>query len=624
MFESLSSKGPKLVYSHSRQGVPERKVSEKTSPTPISSGPASSVLPESHVIPRPSVTVAAQTRKPSSEEHSQKTSRGQGEPSANGDSPGTTVQSQTSASAANGMILTDQQLQANDYYQYPELDQAGVYENYNQASVGVNGLSYRFDSEPPTTTNNMTSSNGISINIERVNNLDDTKHTDSGRNEKNSSPSPITSDSFNNSNGYHGGYRVYRGKVYEITREIPIILADGNVATRLSSSPATVTNVSSSTSKPAHISTATASIIKTTPATNGSVSSNHPPRTDLGLQVPRALPAPKLNGKTSNGILPFSSQASPDYDSPTAYDQLSPHQQQQSLFREHRRPIDDSRFTDGPELLTYIGGAQISRRPNTVSSKKGFRELSPQNWMVRGRTGSPSSPVQGSTASRRLSPQRSASVTRSLPFRSTGGQIWTVISKTPPHSPRQRSASTTGQQVVTRASYRLDPNISAKLQNASPASNQPPKSILKTSSSPSSTAAAISSGKTEQYDNHPLPSDHSGSTSSSYLLPRPRASLAYRDFDFSGLPHQHPQVKNHKRNVQQSNSLPSHHQKSKPQATHTNTSRRPATAGAALQKNGEVGSKGTQPQKKSVTFDSHVRLHVDNNVSTIRSLSIDS
>ncbi|RUS83644.1 hypothetical protein EGW08_008612, partial [Elysia chlorotica] len=362
MFESLSSKGPKLVYTHTRQGTPDRKVGETTASTPMSTGPASPSLQEPRVIPRPSVTVVAQTRKPLSEEHPQNTPWEQGAPTSFTDSPGKTFQSRTSATS--GMVFTDQPLKPNGVYKNSESNRGSVYENYNPAQGGVNGHVYRLDTESSAApANNITRSNGISINIERVGDLASTKHTDSSRTEESSSSSTVLPDSFNNSSGYHGGYRVYRGKVYEITREIPIILPDSNGNARLSPSPATGITVSSSNSKPAHISTATASIIKSSPATNGTVSSTHAPPTDLSMQVPKALPAPKLNGKTSNGVIQVNnSPSSPDYDSPMTYEQLSPHQQQ-SFYREHRRPLDESRVSDGPELLTYIGGGQSSRRP---------------------------------------------------------------------------------------------------------------------------------------------------------------------------------------------------------------------------------------------------------------------
>ena len=621
MFDSLSSKGPKLVYSHTRQGgPPEGKLSEKTTSTPISAGLTNPTTLQSHAIPRPSVTVVAQTRKPSKEEHSQRAYLEEVLPS-NGNSSEMTAVSVNAL--ADGTTPTNNQRQINHYYQQLEPDPAEVYENYNHTEIGPNGPAHKSDPGPLTAS---ASKRGIlkpvSIHIERVDSLDNNNNTDNIRAEFNASPSSVMSEPFNSS-GYHGGYRVYRGKVYEITREIPIILTDSSTPIRLSSS---TTTPSTPNGKPAHSSTATASVFKSALPMNGQLPNNHTLLSDKSQQQPRALPSPKLNGKVSNGVVQPSVTSS-EFNSKQLHDQLQPYQQSQ-LFREHRRQSDDSRFSDGPELITYIGGVQSMRRPNTVSDKKSIRELSPHTWGVRGRNGSPSSLGTVSTA-RRLSPQRSASATRTLPLRNTGGQIWTVVTKSPPHSPRQRSSSVTGQHVVTRASYRLDPNLSTKLQSSSTSSNQPPKSILKTTtSSPTPTASVISSGKTEQYDNHPFPGDQMPSTSSSHLLPRPRATLAYTDFDFSSLPHQqsHGQLtKNPKRNVQQTNSLPIHQHKGKSHGNQSNTlTRRPATAGAALQKNGTMGSKGSQPQKKSVTFNSQVRLHVDSNVSTMRSLSIDS
>ncbi|GFS15478.1 hypothetical protein ElyMa_001450300 [Elysia marginata] len=624
MFESMSNKGPKLVYSHSRQTVPERKLNAKTSSTPISVSSATSTFLQSRAIPRPSVTVVAQTRKSSIDEQSpQPSSRDGVVSSSSGDSSVLTPISQSST--LNGMVLVDQKdlIESNSYYQGSEPDQAEVYENYRHIPLEADGVSYRSDHEQ---TSIAATENPIPIEIERVSSLDNNNNTDSTRTDYDTLPYSANTDSLNG-NGFHGGYRVYQGKLYEITREIPIILADSNLSTRQSMS-LNMNKALTSNSMPTHSSTATASIVKTGSVSNGQTSNTNMPLTDITLQQPRALPAPKLNGKAPNGVLQPSAQAPFDLDSQTRYDQLQPHQQHQSLFRGHRRQQDDIRFVDGPERLTYTSGAQSMRRPNTVGVKKVIRDLSPQTWAARGWAGPVTSPMTVGSASRRTSSQHSAGGARTLPFRSNGGQIWTVITKSPPHSPRQRRSSSTGQQVVTRASYRLDPNISAKLQSSSPASSQPTKSILKSScTQPSAMASGISSGKTEQYDNHPFPSDRSRSTSPAYLLPRPRASLAYRDFDFSSLPSQQTNVslaKSPKQSLQQANSLPLQHHRGKSPALHNSTSRRPATAGAALQKNAEATSKGLQPQKKSVTFNSQVRLHVDNNVSTIRSLSIDS
>lgn len=615
MFESLSSKGPKLVYTHTRQTLPERKLGEKTSSTPVSVGLPNFTQTQSRAIPRPSVTVAAQTRTPSETKYPQPESWELGASS----SPGSVsiVTSVSRNSTPSKIAISGQQnaMRSNSYYQHSEPDQAQVFENYVYTHSGANGTLHNHTDA----ANKNDTKNTVTVNIKRVDSLDNNNNTDSSSADYDTIPYTSVPDSFNSS-GYHGGYRVYQGKVYEITREIPIILADSNLPARFS-----LTKKANKTpnlnGKTTHSSTATASIIKTGSDTNGHISHTNSPLTDITQQQPRSLPSPKLNGNTPNGVLHASALASPYLNSQSRYDQAQSLQHNHSVFKEHLRPQDDLRLPGGPERLTYANGDQSMRRPNTVGGKKSIRDLSPQAWTVREWAGPVSSPVSVRSPPRRSSSQHSASGTKTIPLKGNGDHIWTVVTKSPPQSPRQRRSSSTGQKVVTRASYRLDPNLSAKLQNSSPASMQPTKSILKTNSSP-----ATSSNKTEQYDNHPNPSDRSRSTSPSHLLSRPGARLAYRDFDFSSLPPQQPLAtlaKISKHSFQQTNSIPIHHHRDKSSAAPSSTSRRPATACAALQKNDDTLSKGSQPQKKSVTFNSQVRLHVDNNVSTIRSLAAD-
>ncbi|GFN82381.1 ankyrin repeat protein [Plakobranchus ocellatus] len=627
MFESLGAKGPKLVYSHSRQGAPpDGNLNENLkSATPNATNTS---FVQSHVIPRPSVTVVAQTRKPDNQQESP--TRNAGEPISNEDIM--TVVTKTSSG--------EQQTQGKG--NFPQTEIYHTFSRVSPQQQAANGRAYRAESEDKNSTK------GVNIPIERVSSLDNNNNNNINNNGGSiekcgssvasiSSESPKTpSESKYISSGYPEGYRVYRGKVYEIAREIPITVVprsspDSPVPARQSPSPSSVNNVLSSGRKPAHSSSATASITKVSPAQNKQSSNNYTMHSDSGhqSQQPRALPIPKLNGKTPNGISWSKVQNVSEPSNEINYNHLSP-KQQTAFSREARHQLDDSRFSGSPDLTTYPVGAQNLRRPNTVSGRGNIRDLSPQNWVFRGRTGSASSTVPVTSATRRLSPQRSASMYQTLPLRETGGQIWTVATKSPPGSPRQKRSNNANQQVITRASYRLDPNISSKLQN----SNPPPKSILKTSSSPSAAASSTSSNRLEYGNVSPLTSNPQHYTSDqTYTLPRPRATLVYRDFDFSALPQQqHTHANSHNRPLQQTNSIPSYHHKGKSQPTGSpspnhvtsTTGRRPATAGAALQKNGEVGSKGLQPQKKSVTFNSQVRLHVDNNVSTIRSLSIDS